>query len=618
MQEFLKLEKILGNVSNALSLFTNKELEWIEKRIEDKGKLECISRKKLIPAKPEEIVRQLYTKRLIDKYKYPLELIIFEKQIQFGREIDQKRADIVVLKDDKQTPSMIIEVKAPSVLNDLSQLKSYLNAEGSPIGVATNGNAETILFRPYPKDFDTLSDIPKYGQTIDELFAVKKKFKDLENPRALRNVIKIAEELVLANSGFDSFDEIFKLIYAKLYDEKQAQEDEENYELKFWKYSKDANKVKQEIDKLFEEAKKEWAGIFEKSDVIKLRPEHLSVVVGELQRYCLLGSNLEVIDEAFEYLIPDVAKAKKGQFFTSREVIEMCVEMLEPTNKETVIDTACGSGGFLIQTMKTIRDKYKLNAKTLSSYASKKLYGIDFDEKSSKIAKAMMLIAGDGKSHIFKANTLDTTDENWEDIMKEFKKLELLPDFEDCDKNLQNYKKRKYFNFDVLLANPPFAGEIKEKNILVNYELSKNDKGKEKPVVGRDILFIERNLDFVREGGRLALVLPQGRFNNTSDKQIREFISKRARILAVIGLHVNTFKPHTGTKTSVIFLQKWNEDNANPKYYCPKKENYPIFFAVNEAPVRDNSGRYTKKHDLKKISEAFKKFAKSQELGFIE
>lgn len=611
----IKLSSILKDSNYSISLFTNKELEEFEKLVFEKsGKphIKCLIRNKDIQLKPEEIVRQLYINKLLNHYNYPKELIELEKQIQFGREIDQKRADIVVFKNDKTTLAIIIEVKAPNFNNDLSQLKSYLNAEGAPIGVAINGNTQVILFRHYPKDFDTLSDIPKYGEKIDDLFKVKKKFNDLEHPKQLRNVIKTIEELVLANSGFDSFEEIFKLIYAKLYDEKQALDNEENYELRFWKYSQDADETKREIDKLFEDAKKEWTGIFEKSDVIKLRAEHLSVVIGEFQKYCLLGANLEVIDEAFEYLIPDVAKSKKGQFFTPREAIEMCVDILNPDKDETVIDTACGSGGFLIQTMKNIRDRYNLNSKQIGTYASKKLFGIDFDEKSSKIARAMMLIAGDGKSHIFKCNTLDTTDANWGDIVKEFKQCDLLPEFDNYDKNLNNEKSKKYFNFDVLLANPPFAGEIKEVSILKNYQLYKNESGKEKSVVGRDILFIERNLDFVKDGGRLALVLPQGRFNNTSDKQIREFIGNKARILAIVGLHGNTFKPHTGTKTSVIFLQKWHSE------ICPKVEDYPIFFAVNNDPVRDNSGERTKNNDLKEISKAFLEFAKQQKFSFVE
>jgi len=128
------------------------------------------------------------------------------------------------------------------------------------------------------------------------------------------------------------------------------------------------------------------------------------------------------------------------------------------------------------------------------------------------------------------------------------------------------------FNFDILMANPPFAGDIKESRILHQYELGFKGNGKAHTKVGRDILFIERNLDFLKPGGRMAIVRPQGRFNNTSDKYIRDFIAERARILAVVGLHPNTFKPHTGTKTSLLFVQKWDEELS------PKMETTLFFF----------------------------------------
>ncbi|WP_423909619.1 type I restriction enzyme HsdR N-terminal domain-containing protein [Candidatus Spongiihabitans sp.] len=195
----------------------------------------------------------------------------------------------------------------------------------------------------------------------------------------------------------------------------------------------------------------------------------------------------------------------------------------------------------------------------------------------------------------------------------------------------------KQFNFDILMANPPFAGDIKESRILHQYELGfkagrKNAQNK----VGRDILFVERNLDFLKPGGRMAIVLPQGRFNNTMDKHIREFIAQHARILAVVGLHGNTFKPHTGTKTSVLFVQKWDDQ------LCPKVDDYPIFFAVSEKGGKDNSGDYVYlksenrqekldknghlivNHDLHNhdgelpdgIAEAFIEWAKSERLNF--
>jgi len=207
-----------------------------------------------------------------------------------------------------------------------------------------------------------------------------------------------------------------------------------------------------------------------------------------------------------------------------------------------------------------------------------------------RVARTLNLIAGDGNTNVLHLNNLDydrwnetIQNRDWYDVYGAgLKRLEAL------QKDKSSYKE---FNFDILMANPPFAGDIKESRIIHKYDLGYNEKNKPKSKVGRDILFIERNLNFLKPGGRMAIVLPQGRFNNTSDKNIREYISEKARILAVVGLNVNTFKPHTGTKTGVLFVQKWNND---PKAgsLCPKVEDYPIFFAVSEKSGKDNSGEY--------------------------
>ena len=256
-------------------------------------------------------------------------------------------------------------------------------------------------------------------------------------------------------------------------------------------------------------------------------------------------------------------------------------------------------------------------------------------KKTVRVARTLNLIAGDGETNVLHLNTLDF--ERWGDRTEKDRKWfnTYGRGFERLEKLRAEQGENKQFNFDILMANPPFAGDIKESRILHQYELAiKNDKAKSK--VGRDILFIERNLDFLRPGGRMAIVLPQGRFNNTSDKYIREFIAEHGRILAVIGLHGNTFKPHTGTKTSVLFVQKW--DNA----LCPKVDDYPIFFAVSEKGGKDNSGDYIYlkdengqikqdknghlivDHDLhnhdgelsKGIAEAFIEWAKNENLSF--
>lgn len=627
------LHLLFSNPAESLSMFSRDEIDYIESRITKEGDkyfFESLSRgkeKKQIyneangKGQPEEIVRQLYLYELIKKYKYPVERIDIEKHVKFGREIGPKRADIIIYSEDNETPYIIVEVKEPKQKNDVDQLKSYLNAEGAQLGVALNGNAILILHRPYPRDFDTLPDIPKFGESVEDVLSKKRKLTNLESPKQLKQVIQQMEELVLANSGFDSFDEIFKLIYAKLYDEKQSMDDPDR-NLEFHQSpSRNPEETKANISRLFEAAKTEWRGTFDKSDVIKLTPEHLSVCVGALQDYRLLGANLQVIDEAFEYLIPDVAKGKKGQYFTPRVVIDMCVQMLNPQQNERVIDTACGSAGFLIHTMQKVKDANGWNDRQVSTYAKKYLYGIDFDEKSSKIARAMMLIAGDGKSHIYKENSLDAA--HWGATTKaDFERDELLQDFTDYAENERNKKEFLYFDFDILMANPPFAGEVKESATLAKYQLGKKN-GKNVAKISRHLLFIERNLNFVKPGGRLAIVLPQGVFNNTSEQYIREYIMERARILAVVGIEGNSFKPHTGTKTSVIFLQKW-DDASNPR-----QANYPIFFATSKVPFKDNSGEYVYRdessrettnlrNDLFDIADSFVAWGKEQGFNFLE
>ncbi len=582
-------------------------------------------------SKPEEIIRQLWIYKLIKIYGYPLDRIGIEQNIHFGGEVHVKAADIIVFHKDKETALIIFELKKPDEKKGLEQLKTYVNSKGAPIGVWSNGDEKVILYRKYPDQFEsTLRDIPRVDQDIEDVLDEKLTISDLEVDFDLVSIIRVLEELVLAGSGADSFNEIFKLIYAKLYDEKEAKKRKDK-ELLFRQY-KDPQLTYDHISQLFDGAKKEWPGIFNEYEKIDLNPGHLSVCVGEFEKIKLLDANLDVIDSAFEYLLPDIAKGKKGQYFTPRHVIDMAVKMLNPQTTEYVIDPACGSGGFLIHTMNHVKKEFlSMDKELMREYAQRYLYGIDFDEKSVKISRALMLIAGDGRSHIFKLNSLNPQEWMGNESEKLRARAELqqrLYKFNDYTKDKDNEDNFKYFNFDILLSNPPFAGEIIEKSLLNKYELAKNDKGKLKNKMERHILFIERSLNIIKPGGRLAIVLPQGVFNNTNMQQVREFLMDKARILAVVGLQVNTFKPHTGTKTSVLFLQKWLENEK------PKKD-YNIFMATSQKSGKDNSGEYVYKkdeegnkmvnlkgkkiidHDLDEIADEFLKFAKKDNLNFL-
>jgi type I restriction enzyme M protein len=281
-----------------------------------------------------------------------------------------------------------------------------------------------------------------------------------------------------------------------------------------------------------------------------------------------------------------------------------------------VLDPACGPGGFLIHSLAWVFERYLKPrfksglAKRKFEYANSRLFGIDFDRRLSRVAKAMMLIAGDGRSNVYCVNSLDARE--WSG-----RTGGLVAAIQDG-------------TFDMVMTNPPFAGNVRQPEILSCYDLAyKGDPGKHKGVTSltRDVLFIERSLRFLKAGGRMAIVLPQGNLNNSNAEYIRSWVIDNARILAVVGLHVNTFKPFTGTKTSVLFVRKWGSGER-------PQQDYPIFLAVNQKPVKDNSGDYIFKktpdgshatdaqgrrmidHDLDEVAEGFIEFAQHEGFDF--
>ncbi len=565
LNQIFKNNKII----HSITLFNQSEINFIEKKLflkNDKPHIKCLASDKDRPAKPEEIVRQLWIKKILDKYEYPKTRIKVEYSVWFGSGVSDKSADIVILREDEENPYIIIEVKKPRRKDGIKQLKSYCNAEGSPIGVWSNGGELIILNREEPNIYSQISSIPDVNQTLQDVVSEQWTIDKLNNENklvkqklSLKNLILDLEDLVLANAeGIDdSFDEVFKLIYSKLYDEWAATNDNSRErKVKFRIYGESPNEIYIKINNLFNNAKDKWRGIFSRDEKIRLKPEHLFTCVSFMQDIKLFNANLQIIDEAFEYLITEVAKGKKGQYFTPRWVIDMCVKILNPKINERIIDTACGSSGFTVHSIFHVAgDRFSAEGlpQSVIEYAGQMVYGIDSSPKAVKIAKAVNLIAGDGKTNIFELNSLNSPKWNEEGKAGFRPLLTKFDNHQDDEKNQSNFEN---FDFDILMTNPPFAGNISERDILKQYRLAEKN-GKTINKIGRDILFVEKNLNFLKPGGRMAIVLPQGRLNNSKDLFLRNFLFNKAKILGVIGLHANTFRPHTATKTSVIILQKY-------------------------------------------------------------
>ena len=483
------ISDILKSTDYSLDIFGQEEISSIE-IFDKRGKpyLRDFVTGREHPANPEEIVRQLFLYSLIHIYGYPRNRIEVEKGVQFGSGIAEKRADIVISdRDHPDTAYIIVEVKEPRRTDGVEQLKSYCNAEGAPIAVWTNGSEIVILHREDPNHYRSIDRLPKAYETLSQVINEKVTIDDLNEKNklvterlSLKDVILDLENLVLANAGVDAFEEVFKLVYAKLYDEWAAENNPSRKRMVHFRAAGETHKeLYDKINSLFQAARNQWPGVFLPGEKIDLTPAHLQTCVSFLQDIKLFNSNLQVIDEAFEYLVVQVSKGSKGQYFTPRYVIDMAVKMLNPKWGEYVIDTAAGSCGFTVHSIFHVWGGELTSRKPEEwqrNYANDKVYGLDFDPRSVKIAKALNLIAGDGKTHVYRVNSLDprTWDQEARVGLKD--RLQKYPD--DPALNDWNEKNYRNFNFDILLTNPPFAGDIKDTRLLHQYDIAKKEDGK--------------------------------------------------------------------------------------------------------------------------------------------
>jgi type I restriction enzyme M protein len=410
----------------------------------------------------------------------------------------------------------------------------------------------------------------------------------------LQSMFLHLEELVLANSGEDEFEEIFKLLIAKLWDERSASA--------LFRAHPDKAYTAKTIGHLLRQADKTWPGVLDEP-ASRLTPEHLAICVEALERHAVSNEGLEVIDGFFEFLVARAAKGAKGQYFTPRHVIELCVQMLKPKPDETVLDPACGSGGFLVHALNHVRPGLKEGE--IREYCAAKLWGFDIDARATRVAKALMVLAGDGSANILRLNSL--LQPSMTGLFGEEEPSLTVEDV--CRSRIRRHK-----GFDIILTNPPFAGEVREKHLLEQYAVAAR-----RPRVERDILFVERCIQLLRPGGRMAMVLPHNKFASESFSHVREWILRKARVLAVVGLGRNTFLPHTHQKASVLFLTKNEED-------CAPDRDYNIFFSVSERDGKNSKGQFIVRgrdtedlwhrvdHDLAEIKTGFDAFCRREGL----
>jgi type I restriction enzyme M protein len=430
------------------------------------------------------------------------------------------------------------------------------------------------------------------------------------------NLLKKFEEIhdyIYANDGLSpqqTLEEFVKILFIKIFDENEKlnQFSISGGEWTELKSGRTNLSITDRISNLFEQTKQAYKDIFDTDDRIRVSPIALGFTINKLQGISLLNSSQDAKGLAFQKFLSHHEKDGRGQFFTPEPVIDFCVEMMQPKPNETIIDPACGSGGFLMSALKYLqKNNTDLNTKKI---VSKNLFGLDINKSIARIAKMKLLLEANGKTNVLCTNSLE--------------------DLDSLKLTLSHTE-----GFDLILANPPFGAKITNTTTLSKFDLGykwssyNNEFHKTKSVYpnqNAEILFIERCLQLLKEGGRMAIVLPNGNFENPSLDYLRYYIKLKAKILAIVNLPQETFIPFgTGVKTSLLFLEK-ETPNAIKQYpiffgrvrklgYQGNKNGTPLYQKDQYGQtIKDKLGQPILDEDFSVIVEAYKAFQKGKQI----
>lgn len=588
---------------------------------------------------PEEQVQTLSFLKLILHYNYPVECIKQFEPVKMGS--STKEADIIVFNDKQcQSPYIIVECKKRDI-SDLEfksaveQAFSYAHSESASYIWVSSGLKDEYYQVPIerPRQRIPIPNIPRYGskEILEYNFVAGgeregKEYFDLMviKQDELTQVFKQAHNALWGGGELNpstAFDELDKLIFCKIWDEKNTA-DGEPYKFQIYTIKQDSKeesniqdiinkRLMARIQELYEEGRKKDPEVFKED--IRLSPEKIRAVVGYLEKINLSKTDLDAKGRAFETFMGSFFRGDFGQYFTPREIVNFIVDVLPIDNHSLVLDTSCGSGGFLLQALDKVRkqacNKFGISEEDIGLYKSCKndlanfmqnnsydketknrvakvvkfyehwerfwhdfaqnnLFGIEINEQIARVAKMNMIIHDDGHTNVIAYDGLAPIDEasiNLEDSRGQKELKERLNKLT-IDKRNNNFKSN---HFDFIITNPPFGSTIKqtEKAYLHQYNFGNSESSwldlrpyrKEKENQSTEILFIEQARNFLKDKGILAIVIPDGILTNSSLQYVRDSIEDMYRIVAIVSMPQTAFS-HTGAgvKSSVLFLQKYS------------------------------------------------------------
>jgi type I restriction enzyme M protein len=550
-----------------------------------------------VRATPEEVEAvQVFARRLVEDFGYPKENIITRPQYRVRRRPSETKksypVDIAVFSNSGRHDDdllMVVECKAESVKEGRKQLELYLSMSEAQIGVWFNGDEHLYLRKDYVQGgkivFTILPTLPRFGQRVEDIGRYLR--SQLAKTEQLKSVLKdLRNHLSQSVKGITKderlAEQIINLLFCKVFDEVRKGPDE------FMDFRAGINErpesVRERILDLFASVKRRYPDVFEPSDSLELDDDSIAYAVGELQTYSITDAKRDVIGDAFEVFMGPALRGEEGQFFTPRNVIHMIVDILDPDPEETIIDPACGSGGFLLAALDYVWRKIEAYGKDKkwsdqrireeqSHVASQYFRGIDKDRFLAKVTKAYMAILGDGRGGIFCDNSL-VAPAKWDPVLR---------------------SKVALGSFDVVMTNPPFGTKIpvKGQEILSQFKLGHREKlnkqtgqyewtdalhEKQPP----QLLFIERCLQLLKPGGRMGIVIPESILGMPTYTHIVQFLRARVRIVGVISMPEELFQPHTHAKVAVLFVKN-----------VPPQADNDIFMSVVDWCGHDSRGNPT-------------------------
>lgn len=525
---------------------------------------------------PEEKVRAEVFARLIIEKEYPLSHIAIEVRVTRGSNKSNTRADIVVYKNAKHQKAFIaIELKKSSQ-KDLREAKeqalSYANFLKADYALATNGKEKIALYIKEDSN-DLINDIPPYGGNAP-IWKYLRNSKNSDISKITTDELKALLEKIhnyLWNGGkrnpAEAFSEFSKIIFTKIMDEKIAEYDPD-YKLENYEFQKNRDEDKfaleNRIKGLYQKYKEKDSNVFD--NALILDADEIKFLVENLESISLSETDLDIKGKVFQKFFADFFKGTAGQYFTPLNIVRFMVECFDLRQNDLVLDPSCGSGGFLLQTLQYMQEKSKkldgeYNQKRFwHSFAEKNLYGIEISGGISQTAKMNMIIHDDGHTNVITADGLDS--------------------FENFIKKNNKFQKN---TFNFIFTNPPFGSSIPaSKPYFEDFSFAKSevhfidkiiDKKSPKDLSAQksEILFLERYFEFLKEGGIVACVLPDGILTNSSLQNVRDYLLERFYLLASFSLPQHTFSNYgAGVKSSILVLKK--KDKKAIKAFLDKKE----------------------------------------------